>query len=57
LNVDSQGIPKDIHVVETVNTELGAKVAEAVHKFRFSPATLDHQPVPVDMRLTVLVQR
>ena len=56
LNVDEQGIPADIQVVKSINPELGAKVAEAVHKFRFSPATLDNQAIPTTISLTVVVQ-
>ena len=56
LNVDEQGVPADIQVVKSLYPELGAKVAEAVHKFRFSPATLDNQAIPINMSLTVFVQ-
>ena len=57
LNVDDQGVPADIQVVKSLYPELGTKVAEAVHKFRFSPATLDNQAVPINMSLTVFVHR
>ena len=57
LKVDEQGLPEDIQVVKPVNPELGAKVAEAVHKFRFSPATLDNQAVPINLTLKVSVQQ
>jgi TonB family protein len=57
LKVDEQGVPEAIQVVRPVNPELGAKVAEAVQNFRFSPATLDNQAVPINLTLKVLVQQ
>jgi TonB family protein len=57
LNVDEAGKASDVQVVESANAGLDASVAKAVRQFRFSPATLDKQPVATDMTLTVLVQR
>jgi TonB family protein len=57
LNVDETGKARDIQVVKSISPELDAPVLAAVSKFRFSPAMLDKQAVPVDMNLTVLVQR
>jgi hypothetical protein len=36
---------------------LNAPVLSAVRNFRFRPATLDKQAVPVDMNLVIQVQR
>jgi TonB family protein len=57
LNVDEKGKAKDVHVVKSASSDLDAPVTEAVRQFRFSPATLDKQPVATDMTLTVFVQR
>ncbi len=57
MNVDPAGAPQDVEVVKSPNSGLDAPVAAAVRKFRFSPATLDKQPVAAEMTLTVFVQR
>lgn len=57
LRVDEKGLPADVQVVKSVNPELDARVVEAVRQFRFRPATLDHQAIPIDMTLNILVQR
>jgi TonB family protein len=57
LNVDQTGKVHDVQVVKSLNPELNANVVDAVRKFRFSPAKLDNQAIPVDMELTVLLQR
>ena len=57
MNVDPSGKPQDVEVVKSPNSGLDAPVAAAVRKFRFSPATLDKQPVAAEMTLTVFVQR
>ena len=57
LSVDETGKASDVQIVKSARTELDASVAKAVREFRFSPATLDKQPVATDMTLTVLVQR
>ena len=57
LNVDEQGKPEDIQVVNAVNPALGADVIDAVRQFRWRPAKLDNQPVATDLTLKVLVKR
>jgi TonB family protein len=57
LNVDSTGNAQNVQVLKSASSDLDAPVAAAVRQFRFSPATLDKQPVATDMTLTVLVQR
>ena len=56
LNVDEQGKPEDIQVVNQVNPTLGADVVDAVRKFRWRPAKLDNQPIAADLTLNVLVK-
>jgi TonB family protein len=57
LNVDENGKPQDVQVVKSVNKMLDERVIDAVRQFHFKPATLDEQPVPVDMTLNVVVKR
>lgn len=57
MNVDEAGKPQDVEVVKSPNSSLDAPVAAAIRKFRFSPATLEKQPVAAEMTLTVFVQR
>jgi TonB family protein len=57
LKVNEKGMAEDVHVVHSVNARVDEQVLEAVRDFRFKPATLNQQPVPVDLHLTVVVQR
>jgi TonB family protein len=55
--VDEKGKPQDIHVVKGVNPFWDARVVEAVSKFKYRPGTIDAQPIPIDMNLTVNITR
>lgn len=57
LKVNEKGLTENVHVIRSVNPRVDAQVLEAVRNYRFRPATLDQQPVPVDLELTVVVQR
>jgi TonB family protein len=57
LKVDENGKAQDIQVVKSVNPMFDARVVEAVRQFRWSPATLDQQAIPLDLNLIVTVQR
>jgi TonB family protein len=57
LRVNEKGLAENVHVVRSVNPRVDAQVLAAARGFRFHPATLDQQPVPVDLHLTVVVQR
>jgi TonB family protein len=56
LNVDQNGNAQNVQVVKPFNQDLDQRVIAAVQKFRFQPATLDHQNIPVEVKLTVVVQ-
>jgi TonB family protein len=56
LNVDENGKPQDVQVVKSPNQFLDEPVADAIRETRFSPATLDRQPVATPMTLTVVVR-
>ena len=57
LTVDEQGKAQNVQVVKSANPSLNERVVEAVQQFRWRPATLDKQPVPLEMTLNVEVQR
>ncbi len=57
LTVDENGQPQNIRVVNSYDAFLDAYVLNAVRQFRFRPATLDNQTVPVDLTLNVEVER
>ncbi len=56
LNVDKAGKVQDVQVVKSLYPDLNPHVVDAVRQFRFRPAKLDNQPIPVDMKLTLDVQ-
>lgn len=56
LNVDRNGMTQGIQVVKSTTPSLDAAVVDAVRQFRWQPATLDKQAIPVDLTLSVLVQ-
>jgi TonB family protein len=56
LNVDEQGKAQDIQVVRSVSPALDENVVEAVRQFRWRPASLDKQAIPVELTLKVEVQ-
>jgi hypothetical protein len=47
---------QDTQVTKSVNSLLDARVVDAILQSRFRPATLDNQPIPISMSLTVGVQ-
>lgn len=53
LWVDKDGKPSHIRVVRGAGMGLDEKAVEAVRQYRFKPATLDGQPVTVDMYVDV----
>jgi TonB family protein len=56
VNVDEQGNARDIQVVRPVSADLDSRVVAAVSKFRFAPATLDNQAIPLTIDLNVVVK-
>jgi TonB family protein len=53
LTVDSNGRPQNVKVVKSVNPFWDARVVAAVQNSHFHPGTIDQEPIPVDMDLTV----
>jgi TonB family protein len=56
LSVDEKGSAKNVAVVKSINPNMDARVIEAVRQFRWQPAMLNQQAIPVDLTLTVLLQ-
>jgi len=57
MNVDETGKAQDIKVVRSLYPTLNEHVVDAVRQFRFRPAKLDDQAVPVDMSLKIQLRR
>ena len=56
VNLDETGTPTGMHVVRSINPEVDSRVMKAVRSFRWRPAVLDNQTIPVDVNLVVQVQ-
>ncbi len=57
FTVDEKGLPQNIKVVKPYNLFWDSRVVDAVREFRYHPGTVDNQPVPVEMNLTVNIAR
>jgi TonB family protein len=57
LTVDTDGKAENIKIVKPSNPYLDARIVEAIQKAHFRPGTVDDTPTPVDMNLTVVVDR
>ncbi|MGA2571716.1 MAG: energy transducer TonB [Terracidiphilus sp.] len=55
--IDEKGQPTDIHVSKSYDSFWDARVIDTVRKFHYRPGTVDSQPIPIDMNLTVNVAR
>jgi TonB family protein len=56
LLVDKNGKPQHIRVVKGVGMGLDQNAVEAVRKYKFKPATLNGEPVTVDLYVNVNFQ-
>jgi TonB family protein len=54
LVVSSKGLPKNVHVVRSLDKDLDKNAVEAVGQWRFDPATKEGKPVAV--RITVEIR-
>ncbi len=57
LTVDQNGRPQNIQVIKSLTPFWDARVIDAVSKFHFRAGTIDKQPTPVDLNLTVNIAR
>jgi len=53
LTVPVDGIPTDLHIVKSGGKSFDKAALKAVKQYRFSPATLHGQPVPVTINVEV----
>jgi TonB family protein len=56
LNLDANGSATDVQLLRSFSPTVDADVVAAVRKLRWSPATLDKQPIPLTVNLTVQVE-
>ncbi|MGA2144624.1 MAG: energy transducer TonB [Bryobacteraceae bacterium] len=53
IEIDSQGLPRDIRVWQSLGLGLDERAVEAVRNWRFRPATRNGKPVPSSARVDV----
>jgi TonB family protein len=53
FRVDESGAPQNVHLVKSVSQTVDERVMAAVRQYRFAPATLDDQNVPMDVNLVI----
>jgi TonB family protein len=53
LTVDENGHPQNVKVIKSLNPVWDARVLDAVNRAHFKPGSIDTQPIPVNMNLTV----
>jgi hypothetical protein len=56
VSLDETGTPTGMHVVRSINPDVDSRIMKAVRSFRWRPAVLDNQTIPVDVNLVVDVQ-
>lgn len=57
FTVDEKGNPTDIHVTKSYSKFWDARVVDTVRQFHYKPGSIDNQPTPVDVNLTVNIAR
>ena len=53
LIVDAQGNPQNVHIIQHLKMGLDEEAFAAVSHYKFKPATLKGEPVPVEVNITV----
>ena len=53
LVVDSAGMPRDVHIIRSLDKDLDRNAVEAVQQWRFEPARKDNHPVAVRTSIEV----
>jgi protein TonB len=56
LLVDAAGKPQDVQIVKSLGKNLDENVLSAVRQFRFQPAQLDAQAIPVHVNLSIILE-
>ena len=57
VTINEKGEPENIQVTKSFSKFWDARVVDTVREFHFKPATVDNQPMPVDMNLTINIAR
>ncbi|ERR1039458_3550723 len=57
VTINEKGEPENIQVVKSYSKFWDARVVSTVRQFHFKPATVDGEPTPVDMNLTINIAR
>lgn len=57
VNVDAYGHAKNVRVLRTFSPEMSTRVAEAISRARFQPATFNNHAIAAPLNLVVSVQR
>ncbi len=53
FKVDENGIPQNVHLLNSINPEVDGLVTDSVRQYRFEPGTLDNQKIAVDVNMRV----
>jgi TonB family protein len=56
LVVGSRGVPRDVHVVRSLDKDLDKNAVEAVQQWRFEPARKADKPVAVRITIEIRFQ-
>lgn len=57
FTVDTKGQAQDVKVVKSMNPYWDARVVEAIQRSHFRPGKLDNQLIPVEMNVTVDIEK
>jgi hypothetical protein len=55
LIVDPTGKPSQLHLVQSLGAGVDEDILAAVSRYRFVPGMLNHQPIPIEVNLTVRI--
>ncbi len=53
LQLDKSGTPQDVQIVKAINPEVDARVITALRQYRFEPAKLNDEAVPMSLDLAI----
>jgi TonB family protein len=56
MTVDTHGTPTNLQVIQGLNPAMDADLVAAVSQYRFKPGTLNNQPFPIEVDLTVHIE-
>ena len=56
FKVDEAGVPQNVRLVKSVNQTVDSRVLAAVSQYRYVPAKLDEQAIPMDVNLVINFQ-